>query len=171
MFKYSFKYILLLIVTVVFFTKLELRYSFGDYKEYLILLFNISSMVFTLMGIWIAFLYPNALKRLVNPKVIENADFSETLNETKRLESIVGSVLKSALVVVGILFIFFFKVVLSSFDFYLEYLVFWKILALSLAVVMTFMQLESVFHVIKSNIMFINDLHRKREEKEADHDI
>ena len=108
-------YAVLFIVLAYVFHSIEIDYSYSDFKNYISALLTASSMVFTLMGIWIAFLYPNALQRLVDPVKIENADFSETLNETKRLEGLVGSVLRSAFVVMMVILVFMLKTVFSNF--------------------------------------------------------
>ena len=70
-------YIFISIFSYFFVSKLSISYSFEDYKEYSSVLINVSSMVFTIMGIWIAFLYPNALSRIIDPK-ITTVDFSES---------------------------------------------------------------------------------------------
>lgn len=69
---------------------------------------------FTIMGIWLAFLYPNALQRIVNPKTIETVDFTEQLEDTRRLEAIVGSVLKSSFVMITLLVVYLVKLVFSK---------------------------------------------------------
>lgn len=164
-------YSVLFLISLFLYFKLNINVVYTDYKEFIIVLLRISTMVFTLMGIWIAFLYPNALKRIVNPSVIENVDFSASLSETKRLESIVGSVLKSALVVISIMFIFLAKLLLSNSSLYIDLQVYFESVAVAIAIVLSWVQLESVFHVVKSNVMFINDLHKKREDREADLDV
>lgn len=171
MFKYIGFYGLLFFGSIFLYCKLNLNINYGSYKDFLLVLLNVSSMVFTLMGIWIAFLYPNALKRIVNPEVVENVDFSESLSEVRRLESIVGSVLKSAMVVISIVVIFLIKLLIPSFSGYANNILFFEAIAVASVLVLTCFQLESVFHVVKSNVMFINDLHRKREDKEADNDV
>ena len=171
MLRYLISYCLLFTITIFLYIKFDVNISYKDYKDFLFVLLNVSGMVFTLMGIWIAFLYPNALKRIVNPGVIENVDFTESLNETKRLESIVASVLKSAMVVVSIVFIFLIKLLISTMAIYINNQIIFESVAVAFVLILTFLQLESVFHVAKSNVMFINDLHKKREDREADQDI
>lgn len=146
-------------------------YKYTDLSGYTSMLMGVSSMVFTLMGIWIAFLYPNALQRLMNPEKIENADFSASLNETKRLEGLVGSVLRSAFVVVVLMLLSLAKLIFSGLPFFITYIDLLKALVLSSIVVLSILQMESIFYVIYSNVMFINELHRKREDREADADI
>jgi len=164
------KYLILGTISYLLIDHFSVKYSFSDYKDYNDVLINISSMVFTIMGIWIAFLYPNALSRIVNTK-IETADFSQTKQETKRLEALVASVLKSAAVTVFIMAVYLGKVILFSTPFYLVHFLTIKNFVLSLTIVFSYIQLEAVGYVIYSNIMFLNDLHHKREEREADADI
>ncbi|MEO1853041.1 hypothetical protein [Chromohalobacter sp.] len=148
----------------------SLSYSYVQVEGYLKSLLAVSAMVFTIMGIWIAFLYPNALRKIVNPSKVEYADFGESLSETKRLEGLVGSVLRSSFVVVVIMLVFLSKIIFQSavvsFDIELV-----KSAVISLVVVITLLQFESIYYVMYSNIMFINELHSKREDREADDDI
>lgn len=151
--------------------KYSISYSFSDFKEATTILLSVAGMVFTIMGIWIAFLYPNALKRLVNPEKIKVADFSETLNETKRLEFIVASVLKSALVVLSIMIMFLGKLLLyktNLYDLFTEEI---KTTLLAALLLMSFVLIESVVDVVSANVMFLNDLHNKREDREIDESI
>lgn len=164
-------YISIFFVSLWGFYKFGVGYAYSDLKDYVNILMSVSSMVFTIMGIWIAFLYPNALQRLVSPDKVENADFSETLGETKRLEGLVGSVLKSAFVLSMILSFFMAKLIVSGLDFYDELIFDLKNLSLSFFLVLSVLQLESVFYVVYSNVMFVNELHQKREDREADADV
>ncbi|MNJ38912.1 hypothetical protein D3C77_337710 [compost metagenome] len=149
----------------------DLKLNIAYLKDYLDTLLNVSSMVFTIMGIWIAFLYPNALMKLINPQKIENVDFSETLKDTKRLEAIVASVLKSATVVASIMLINLLKLTISETTLYKSNSNPINILAFSFAATLTILQLEAIKSVILSNIAFINELHSRREDREADRDL
>lgn len=153
------------------FTKVGIDYSFSDLENYLQVLLIVSSMVFTIMGIWIAFLYPNALQRLTKTEVIKNADFSETRSDTKRLEGLVGTVLKSVIVVISIMFFYLTKLVLSGIEFDTAFNNTIKSAALSFAVLLSYLQIEALIYVGYSNIMFLNDLHYKRESREEDQDV
>ncbi|MCO7223148.1 hypothetical protein [Pleionea sp. CnH1-48] len=164
-------YTLLFSIIAIANYKLSYNYSYSSLKDYLSALLSISSMVFTLMGIWIAFLYPNALVRISNPKKIEHVDFSESLEETKRLEGLVGSVIKSALVVLAIMIIFFLKALYPIFSLDQDTILVSKSLLISLISILSLLQVESILYVIYSNVLFINDLHHRREEREADEDI
>lgn len=146
-------------------------YQYADYKDYLGLLTGISGMVFTIMGIWIAFLYPNAMNRIVNPEKLVAKDFSESKSDAKRLESIVGAVMASAIVMMTIMLITLFKIFIQMTPLYLSYKEEIKSAALSMAIFITFVQLESVMNVVISNVMFINDLHFKRQARQSDEEL
>ena len=149
----------------------SVKFKYEDFKDYLSLLSGISGMVFTIMGIWIAFLYPNALSRLVDPRKVITVDFSETLLDTKRLENIVAAILKSAIVMTAALLITMAKVFLFLSPIYVDNNLIFKNMALSVLSVITVIQVEAVFSVIFSNVMFINDLHSKRLSKKAEEEL
>jgi len=164
---YTVAFILIFVVCYLF----DLNYKYSHLKDYLEVLVGVSSMIFTLMGIWIAFLYPNALRRIADPKKIEHADFTETLQDTRRLEGLVGSVMKSAFVVLTVMLIFLMRTILSDLPLSFACAALLKAAALSVVMTLTFLQVESIFYVIYSNILFINELHNKREDREADKNI
>ena len=164
-------YFALPIISSYLIHRFSLDYHAHDFAQYTSILISVSSMVFTIMGIWIAFLYPNALSRIVDPTRKASEDFSESLHETKRLESIVLSILKSAVVVLGIMLIYLSKVLLSNTVFYVNYLQLVKTAALAWLILLSWLQVEAVCQVGYANIMFLNDLHNKREEAEVDRRI
>ncbi|MEK7884464.1 hypothetical protein [Methyloversatilis sp. NSM2] len=131
----------------------------------------VSGMVFTIMGIWVAFLYPNAISRITGSDKLVVKDFSESRSDAKRLESIVAAILTSAFVMIAALMVILAKIIFFSTPIYLEYRVEFKALALTAVILMTFSQLESVLKVVVSNVMFINDLHVLRQDRQADRDI
>lgn len=151
--------------------KYGISISYDNFKDFSEILLNVSGVVFTVMGIWIALIYPAALSKIVDSNNILLVDFSEAKTDTKRLEFLVFSILKSAFVVVIILAAYLFRFIALNFDFYSDCLFLFKAIAISTLVVLFFMHVESILHVISANIMFINDLHRKRQEREADQDI
>jgi hypothetical protein len=145
----------------------RLKISYIDFKAFADVLLNVSGMVFTLMAIWIAVLYPNALRRLVDEKIVD-ADFSEASAETKRLESIVGSILASASVVSAVMAISFAKMVLTSLPLYSDHIVLIRSIALGTMSVLFAIQIQAILSVISANIQFVNDLHRRRQDRKVD---
>lgn len=66
-----------------------------DLDPLISILQNVSVMVFTIMGIWIAYLYPNAILRITQPSKVD-AIFSD--EDSERVKIIVGVVVLSAIV-------------------------------------------------------------------------
>jgi len=151
--------------------KFELDVTYGDYKDYCTVLLAVSGMVFTIMGIWIAFVYPNAIKRLQDPDKIKVADFTKTLQDTRRLESIVGSVLESATVATGITFVFFAKLIFSGMSVYKGNHLVFESAGVAFVVFLTLVQSSAIIGVIWSNYLFIDDLHVRRENQEGHNDF
>lgn len=168
------KFIIILLISIgAFFLcmRVGIRVSYADFKDYSNALLAISGMVFTIMGIWIAFLYPNALLRLTDTSKVETADFSEAYRDTRRLESIVASIIISASVAMAISLLMLVKMIFSGTAIYLEHINIIKSGAIAIAIFLSFYQYYSVLRVIYANYMFVSDLHIKREDAEANKDI
>lgn len=146
----------------------NVTYKYEDLKTCSDTLLNVSSAVFTLMGIWIAFIYPNALSRIVDPKRVAAADFSENSDEYKRLSNIVGSVMKSAGVVLAIMAFNLLRVVLPNFSIITDNLVLVKQIALGSMISLFALQAHAVWEVITANILFLNDLYTKKATKDIE---
>lgn len=146
-------------------------FSYADFKDYCNTLLSVSGMVFTIMGIWIAFVYPNAIKRLQDPEKIKIADFTATMQDTRRLESIVGSIMQSGSVAMCIMLIYLIKLVASGLPIYLEYRDVIKSSGAGLVIFLTFVQCSAVVSVIYANYLFIDDLHNRREAQERNADV
>lgn len=149
----------------------KIPYSYTDFKDYGYTMLTISGMIFTIMGIWIAFIYPNAILRLQDPEKIKTADFSRTLQDTRRLETVVGSVMTSAAVAIGVSGIYFIKLIAYQLPFFEGYHSELKAAALGVLTFLSLVQLMAVGYVIYSNYLFIEDLHARRESREADSDF
>ncbi|MFI3959014.1 hypothetical protein VAJ01_29585 [Klebsiella pneumoniae] len=158
-------------ISLIIISPSNINYVYNDFANYCTLLVSVSGMVFTIMGIWLAFLYPNALQRIVNPKTIETVDFTEQLEDTRRLEAIVGSVLKSSFVMITLLVVYLVKLVFFKSHLYLESQEVIKNTSLALIIAISYMQIEAVVSVILANVMFINDLHNKREQRDIDDQV
>ncbi|EAR10743.1 hypothetical protein [Reinekea blandensis] len=161
-------YLLAFLTLSTMFIMTDFQYSLVSLKEYLNVLLLISTVIFTIMGLWIAILYPSALNRLANPRKVETADFSETGADTKRLESLVATVMKSAIVVFFIMVIFLAGLTSQAIDLEDSTVSIIKQITFSFVVMLSFVQSEALFYVIKSNILFLSDFHQKRSVIEDD---
>lgn len=129
--------------------------SYEDVLPTISILQNTSAMVFTIMGIWIAYLYPNAILKIITPDKV-GAIFSE--NDEARIKQIVGVVATSALVagflIIGSIAIPFITNS-NTYTSIAEYYTFFGTLTL---LIITYAQLFCVYLVIVANINFIFDL-------------
>lgn len=144
---------------------------YSDLKDYLSVLQFVSGMVFTIMGLWIAFIYPNALLKLKDPNKVETGDFSDSLSDTKRLEALVATVIKSALVVAGIMIFHGIKLLVANTALYTSNTLLIKSFGLSYVILLSILTIETIIHVIYSNVLFVSELHSKREKLEEDSDL
>lgn len=159
------------ILTAIVCHKLGIKYAYADLKDYSGTLLTISGMVFTIMGIWVAFVYPNAIFKLNSPQKIETADFSETQRDTRRLEAIVGSIMESGAVAIGVALIHLSKLILSETKLYLNNSEIALSAGIGFTLLLTLIQCSAIVSVIYSNYSFINELHKRREKREEDSDF
>lgn len=144
--------------------------SYGDIKDYGGALLNVSGSVFTIMGIWVAYLYPDALVRITSSNV-SSGDFSEARENSSRLKTMVGSIITSALVAMVIVYVFLGKTLLSSTVFYQDYRADIKSFAVSIVILATLFQTISIFYVIRSNFLFLVEFHERRVKREREDDV
>jgi hypothetical protein len=151
--------------------KFKILYYYSDIKDYLMLLVSIAGAVFTIMGIWIAFAYPNAFLKLRSTENVINADFSENLKDTRRLEGLVLTVIQSIIVISMIAFFFIAKIFFGKLNFYIENAVIIRSLSITYILFASMIQFESLARVVTSNIQFLNELHSRRQKLLEDRDI
>lgn len=168
--KYS-VYFLICVSTIFIDKTIISNIKYDLFKEFCNALMVISGMVFTIMGIWIAFLYPNALQKIKDPISIEIIDFTYGKEDTKRLEFIVGAVLKSLLIMAIVLIIYATIPIVISTEIYKTHVFEFKYLATFTSFLMLILQLECICNVVISNLLFLKDIHRVKSEIIADHDF
>ncbi|MGL5073679.1 MAG: hypothetical protein ACRC61_20760 [Aeromonas salmonicida] len=128
---------------------------------------NISAAVFTLAGIWVAYSYPQAIAAYTSPSHVKIIPTSET----KRIEDLVIIILTSAAVLCILLFhnLAYILVVKTIHNadvrFYL------KSAGISSVFYASILQLKAIFTVMITNVFFVNELHHKKTELEANKDL
>lgn len=157
------KYLILAIITAVLTYLLRdslavLKYD--AYKDTLSALLNVSSIIFAIIGAWIAIIYPRAIGRAFASKNVNNPEIKEAEGDANYLGELVEIVLVSAAVLMAVLSIQFSvpitKGLLSASSLlYGKYGIFYVVAML------TFAQLHAVFRVILANYFFLNQLRSK----------
>ncbi|MCG9042013.1 hypothetical protein [Laribacter hongkongensis] len=99
------KYIASILIAGVFtyyFRDLAIKFNYNNYKETLSALINISSIIFAIIGAWIAIIYPKSLER-VSSRLATGSDLFEANVDTNYLSKLVEIVLVSAIVLLIVL--------------------------------------------------------------------
>ncbi|QIY07827.1 hypothetical protein FOC33_02085 [Plesiomonas shigelloides] len=141
--------------------------SLADVKPIMGTLQNIAAAVFTLAGIWIAYSYPQAIAAYTSPNSVKVIP----TDETKRIENLVLIVLTSAFVISSLLLINIFYLLIYKSISDLDNLHILKMLGISSVFYLAFLQLKAIFIVMITNVAFVNELHHKKTEKDANDDL
>ncbi|PVZ70361.1 hypothetical protein [Pelagibaculum spongiae] len=141
--------------------------SLGDLKPIMSTLQNIAAAVFTLAGIWIAYSYPQAIAAYTSPSSVSVI----ATDETKRIENLVLIVLTSAFVIsslllINMIYLLFYKSISDLNSLYIL-----RLLGISSVFYLVFLQLKAIFIVMITNVSFVNELHHKKTEKDANDDL
>lgn len=139
--------------------------SYNDVKDVLGVLINISASVFTIVGLWVGFLYPNAMSSIVN----DDVSYIKNEQDSPRIEKLVYTIITSAFVMAGILIVFLSKSIIYSTGFYKEHHDVMKFIGVFTVLFMSWMQLKCVFSLILSNLHFVNHLHSRLAKAKLEH--
>lgn len=155
---------LVVVIVIVYLLKSTLRY--GDVKDIVGTLQNISAAIFTIVGLWVGFLYPNAIQGIVT----DNIDYIKNTKDVPRIEKLIYVIIVSALVMLGTLVFYIFKALLGNSLIYLEHKSVIKCFALVFVFYLCWLQSRCIFSVIKSNFRFVNNLYSRINESKLKHD-
>lgn len=179
------KVVVLALLSSVFIGVLILLYgnlkSFGidDFNSILNVLLTISSIVFAIVGAWIAIIYPNAIRKYFSEgrssieeharaqgtttAALQNQIKQEFSKVKNNLLGLVDVVILSSLVLLVALATKVAHPVLESFSFFGINLTALKVIALSLLVCLAIIQFYAIFCVMKKNYDFYVKLNEEYE--------
>jgi hypothetical protein len=137
-----------------------------DLEPLLGILQNTSSMVFAIAGIWIAYLYPEAIASII--KDGKSTVYNGSNGDVSRVRLIVGVIALSGLVM-GCLIIFSMAVPLfQKSSFYLDEPNFFRGIGLMFIFSLAYIQLFAVYVILASNINFLIRLTSMQVEERLD---
>lgn len=156
--------------------------NFSDIKPIMSILQNGSAMVFTIMGIWVAYVYPVALLQITQPSTVSvkeaskparfsrfndpaNSDNDLPIEDFERIQLMIRVIIQSAIIFSALILVFVAKAIIVSTGLTVDYLLSIKRIGVFVIYVLTFFQLESIYIVIASNVNFIIDLKNKMNAK------
>jgi len=126
---------------------------YDDCKETLSALLNISSIIFAIIGAWIAVIYPKAMGRVFKNLPVKNSELDSAENDEKYLTELVSIVLVSAAVLMSVLILQFstpiFKKLINK-----DLLIYGKYAFIYIVTFLTMTQLYAVSRVVLTNYFF-----------------
>ncbi len=145
------------VITIVSYLSYSFRLdiTFKDVEPLISILQNTSAMIFTIMGIWIAYVYPNAVLRIVQPSKVTAIFSSEDL---RRVRLLVGVVILSACILAMLLFGTTVKTFVAKTSIFFANKAFFSGLGLWWLLTLIYAQLFCIYAVIASSVNFIIDL-------------
>tara|TARA_R110001583_G_scaffold195229_1_gene370782 strand:+ start:9661 stop:10197 length:537 start_codon:yes stop_codon:yes gene_type:complete len=138
--------------------------SFADVSPIISILQNGSAMIFTIMGIWIAYIYPQAMRKVIQPS--SSAIFPT--EDKERVQLLVGVVVISAVILAVLLIGIAVKPFLLKSSLYVLAPNLFSFLGLFILLWLVYAQLFCIYSVIASNINFITDLANKENDQKLD---
>lgn len=140
-------------------------FSYDIAKDILGVLINISAAIFTIVGLWVGFLYPNAMSSIVK----DDVSYIKNEKDSPRIERLVYTIITSAFVMASILLFFLIKVMLSSLPFYKTSIDIIKFAGAFAIYFMSWLQLKCVMSLVLSNLHFVNHLHGRLASARLEH--
>lgn len=141
-------------------------FSFEDYKDMLNTLVSISSIIFAIIGAWIAIVYPKAIESIVGNQ-LNFLSLSESDSNADYLADLVEILMVSAVVLISVLFFQFLSPILKILFSGFEYKVFVKFFGFVFLSTLTFLQIYSIFRVVCANYFFLNNVRNKNLEEKS----
>lgn len=156
--------IFLIIIVLVYLTYEKV--VINDVKDIISTLQSISAAIFTIVGLWVGFLYPNAIAGVVN----DNVDYIKNTKDAPRVEKLIYVIIISALVMMSTLLFYMTKLLLGNTVFYTSNKDAIKFIALTLILFTSWLQIKCILSLILSNINFANNLHARINRAKIEHE-
>ncbi|WP_199775178.1 hypothetical protein [Pseudoalteromonas sp. T1lg21] len=148
-------FVVIIFLAISFLYKGSVRFS--DLQPIISALQNSAAMIFTIMGIWIAYIYPQAMRKVIQP----SSEAIFPTEDKKRVKLLVGVVILSALTLATLLIGVFIKPFIVKWSFYISYPSIFSFLSIFVISLLVYVQLFCIYSVIASNVNFITDLINK----------
>ncbi|MFS4413456.1 hypothetical protein [Providencia sp. T47] len=136
-----------------------------DITNIIAVLQNISAIVFAITGVWIAYLYPNAIAGLTKN---EKIDFFASKSDARKVESLVLIIIISALVLVGIAVFYLTSTTIKGTLLYDEHQSIIKLIGTFYIFSLLYIEIICILMIVLNSISFMNGLYRFLADKELD---
>jgi hypothetical protein len=131
------------------------------------LLVAIAGAIFTIMSIWVAFLYPNVLKTLRGENLV-NVDFSAGGEDSARLKEIISVIVQSAVTMILAVMLLILACMVSNFGFNAKM---WIVGVCQFGLLfISGLQICALVSTIRINLSFMDVLEKQRRKRAKDWD-
>ncbi|MCE1261056.1 hypothetical protein [Enterobacter kobei] len=158
--------ILVLFIMIILISITFKKIVLNDVKDIITTLQSISAAIFTIVGLWVGFLYPNAIAGVVN----DNVDYIKNTKDAPRIEKLIYVIIISAIVMMSTLVFYVTKMLLINTHFYSINKGAIKFIALTMILFMSWLQIKCILSIILSNINFANNLHARINRAKIEHE-
>ncbi|USV00409.1 hypothetical protein KFQ06_20670 [Serratia entomophila] len=141
-------------------------FTYNDAKDVFGVLINISAAIFTIVGLWVGFLYPTAMSSIVN----DDISYIKNEKDSPRVEKLVYIIIISASIMIGILFLFLMRAILHTLSFYKEHVYVFRYIGMVYIYFLAWLQVRCVLSLIATNLHFVNQLHGRLNKARMEHD-
>lgn len=131
------------------------------------LLVAIAGAIFTIMSIWVAFLYPNVLKTLKGENLI-NVDFSAGGEDTIRLKQIISVIIQSATTMIVAVILLILLSIKTNFNLSMQ--AWLGVCAQFVLAFISGLQICALISTIRINLSFMEVLERQRAKRAKEWD-
>jgi len=150
---------------IMLFLKIDI--DSGSISNILGLLVAIAGAIFTIMSIWVAFLYPNVLKTLKGENLV-NVDFSAGGEDTARLKEIISVIVQSASTMIAAVVLLILVSTINEFGFSVRL---WMTGVIQFVLLfISGLQICALISTIRINLSFMDLLERHRSKRAKDWD-
>lgn len=140
----------------------------SDMQSILSTLQNISAAVFTIAGIWIAYIYPEAISSFTNPDKIALLKGTES---TEQVKSLVFTVITSASVLTCTLLFSLVSFLYKNSNIVMANKGFFVFISTTFVVYLSLNQTKAILNVILNTLRFVSKLFYLKTEKEVNDDL
>lgn len=142
------------------------EFTYNDVKDIFGVLISISAAIFTIVGLWVGFLYPTAMSSIVN----DDISYIKNEKDSPRVEKLVYIIIISASIMIGILLLFLIRALFHNLPLYKSHVYIFRYVGMAYIYFLAWMQVRCVLSLIATNLHFVNQLHGRLNKARMEHE-
>ncbi|ENO1849206.1 hypothetical protein ACA874_002804 [Vibrio vulnificus] len=148
---------LVVIVLGVYFRDIIASFKYELFKDVMATLMSLSSIIFAIIGAWVAIIYPRAITRVFVGNQVNKSVVKEAEADNKYLSTLVLVILVSAIILISILLIQLLVPIYLSIPALFKYAAGIKVAGVIVIAILGMLQLVVFFNVLSLNYRLLAD--------------